>query len=104
MSTIWITMAVAGLLTFLIRFSFIGVLARWEPPKWIARSLRFVPPAVLSAIVFPEVLVQGSRLQPLSPRLAAAVVAAFVAWRLKSPVLAIVAGMAVLLGLQALGL
>ena len=102
MISIWVTMAVAGSLTFLIRYSFIGILARWQPPQWIRRTLRFVPPAVLSAIVFPEVLFRDGSFTPLDPRLAAAVVAALVAWRTKKAVLAIVAGMAVLILLQAL--
>ena len=97
-------MVVAGLLTFLIRFSFIGVLARWQPPSWVKRALRFVPPAVLAAIVFPEVLVKEGRFTPINPRLVAALAAALVAWRTKNAVLAILAGMAALLLLQALGM
>jgi len=104
MSAIWITMALAGALTFLIRLSFIGLLGKWQPPGWAQRALRFVPPAVLSAIVFPEVLVRDGSFAPLSPRLAAAVLAALVVWRTRSAILAIVVGMGVLLALQAVGL
>jgi branched-subunit amino acid transport protein len=104
MTAIWIAMVVAGVLTFLIRLSFVGILGKWQAPEWVRRALRFVPPAVLSAIVFPEVLVRGGRFAPWNPRLAAALVAALVAWRSKSAILAIVVGMAALLILQALGL
>ena len=104
MTAIWIAMAVGGLLTFLIRLSFVGILGRWQTPEWLRRALRFVPPAVLSAIILPEVLVRGGQFAPWSPRLAAAVLAGLVAWRSRSAILAIVAGMAALLLLQALGL
>ncbi len=104
MSSIWLTMAVAGLLTFLIRFSFMGLLARWQPPSWIKRALRFVPPAVLAAIVLPELLVKDGMFTPMSPRLLAAIAAGAVAFLSRKAVLAILAGMAVLLVLQALGL
>lgn len=102
MKGIWIVMAAAGLVTFLIRLSFIGLFQRWKPPRIVERALRFVPPAVLTAIVFPEVLVRGGTLDPWNPRLAAAVVAGLMAWRSRNVVLSILAGMAVLLGLQAL--
>jgi branched-subunit amino acid transport protein len=103
MTAIWLTMLVAGALTYLIRLSFIGILGRWQPPAWARRALRFVPPAVLSAIVFPEVLVREGSFVFLNPRLGAAVVAAVVAWWTKSAILAIVAGMGALLVIQALG-
>lgn len=102
MSRIWPVMAAAGLITFLIRLSFIGVLHRWRPPRIVERALRFVPPAVLTAIVFPEVLVRDGAFTPWNPRLAAAAVAALVAWKTRSVILSIVTGMAVLLAVQAL--
>jgi branched-subunit amino acid transport protein len=98
--TIWLTMVAAGLLTFLIRFSFIGMHGRWRAPAWLERALRFVPAAVLSAIILPELLLREGSFSPLNPRLAAAVVAALVAWRSKSAILAIVSGMAALLLIQ----
>jgi branched-subunit amino acid transport protein len=103
MSGVWIATAIAGVLTFLIRFSFVGLLGRWEPPRWVQRSLRFVPPAVLSAIVFPELLLREGHLAPLNPRLLAGVLAALVAWRTRSAVAAIAVGMGALLLVQALG-
>lgn len=97
-------LAVAGLLTFLTRLSFIALLGRVETPPLVARALRFVPPAVLSAIVLPELLVRGGRVDP-SPqnlRLLAGLAAVLVAWRSRSVLLTIAAGMAALWGLQAL--
>ncbi len=102
METIWITLAVAGLLTYLIRLSFIALLGKWTPPEWVSRALRFVPPAVLTAIIFPEVLIRDGQLAPANPRLLAGVVAALVAWRTKNVVLTIVVGMAALITIQIL--
>jgi branched-subunit amino acid transport protein len=98
MAQIWITILAAGVLTFLIRVSFIFLLGRWQPPSWLERALRFVPPAVLSAIIFPEVLIRAGSfdLAPSNLRLWAALVAALVAWRTKNVFLTIAAGMAAL--------
>jgi branched chain amino acid efflux pump len=94
---------VAGVLTFLTRLSFIALLGRFELPPLAARALRFVPPAVLSAIIFPELLVRGGELQLgwRNPRLLAGLAAALVAWRSRNVFLTIAAGMATLWGLQA---
>src|SRR5512145_1704007 len=97
---IWITLFLAGLLTFLTRLSFIALWGRWAPPEWLRRSLRFVPPAVLTAIIFPELLIREGAFTPFNPRLLAGVVAVFVAWRTKNIVWTIVVGMGILLLLQ----
>ena len=102
MAEIWSILAVAGLLTYLIRLSFIALLDRWSPPRWVSRALRFVPPAVLAAIILPELLIRENHFLPANPRLLAGVVAAGIAWRTKNVILTIVAGMAVLIIIQAL--
>jgi branched-subunit amino acid transport protein len=98
MAEIWLTMVLAGVLTFLTRLSFIYLLGRWQPPAWLGRALRFVPPAVLTAIIFPEVLMRSGSLYlaPDNLRLWAALVAALVAWRTRSVLLTIALGMAAL--------
>ncbi len=98
MAEIWITILAAGALTFLTRVSFIYLLGRWQPPLWLSRAMRFVPPAVLSAIIFPEVLIRNGSfdLAANNLRLWAALVAALVAWRTKNVLLTIAAGMAAL--------
>ncbi len=106
-ATGWLpALAVAGLLTFLTRLSFIALLGRVEPPPLLTRALRFVPPAVLSAIVFPALLLDGGRVSagPANPRLVAGVLAALVAWRTRSIAASIATGMAALWLLQVLGL
>jgi branched-subunit amino acid transport protein len=101
-STVWLTLILAGLLTFFTRLSFIALWGRWAPPEWLRRGLRFVPPAVLTAIIFPELLIREGAFTPFNPRLLAGVVAAWVAWRTKNIVWTIVVGMISLLLLQIL--
>lgn len=96
--TAWLIIISAGTATFLIRLSLIAAIGRIDVPPLVQRALRFVPPAVLSAIIFPELLRPGGALD-LSPgnlRLLAGVLAALVAWRTKNVLLTIAMGMAAL--------
>ncbi|MBI3739644.1 MAG: AzlD domain-containing protein [Chloroflexi bacterium] len=101
---IWLVMLLGGLVTFGMRLSFIYLLGRFEVPETMRRALRFVPPAVLSAIVFPEVLMPSNKLDfgLDNHRFLAGVIAVLVAWRTKNTLLTILAGMAALLFLQLL--
>lgn len=100
----WVFMLAAGLTTFLTRLSFIGLEGRWEIPATLKRGLRFVPPAVFSAIVFPDVFMQGGQLSLTldNSRLVAGLAAGLVAWKTKNSILTVVVGMAVLWLLQVL--
>lgn len=102
MNSFWLTMIAVGILTFGIRLSFIVILDRWQPPDIIQRSLRFVPVAVLTAIIVPELVMPGGRVDISigNLRLLAGIVAILVAWKTKNIVWTIIAGMGVLLGLQ----
>jgi branched-subunit amino acid transport protein len=102
MEVIWIILIVAGLLTFLTRLSFIALLEKWTPPAWVGRALRFVPPAVLTAILVPELLMRNNHFVPANPRLLAGALAAGVAWRTKNVILTIAIGMAALIMMQSL--
>jgi len=97
-------LAVAGLVTFAIRLSFIALLGRVEVPPLLTRALRFVPAAVLSAIIVPELVVRDGApdLRLGNPRLLAGLLAALVAWRTRSVLTTIAAGMAALWALLAL--
>ena len=102
MNTFWLTMFIVGLLTFGIRLSFIVILDRWQPPKLIERALRFVPVAVLSAIIVPELILRGSKpdITFENLRLIAGIVAIIVAWKTQIIIWTIIAGMGILLILQ----
>jgi branched-subunit amino acid transport protein len=96
-------LAVAGVVTFAIRLSFIALLGKVTLPPVLTRALRFVPPAVLSAIILPEMVLRNGApdLTPSNARLVAGVLAAAVAWRTRNVLLTIAVGMAALWTLQA---
>jgi len=92
---IWLTMLLAGLVTFTIRLSFIWIIGQRAIPPLFRRALRLVPPAVLTAIIFPEIFMPTGQLDLTfgNARLLAALLAILVAWRTRSAVLTIVVGM-----------
>ena len=92
-----------GVVTYAIRLSLILLLGRLKVPPLVQRALRFVPPAVLSALIFPELLLPGGTIMLSlgNARLLAGVLAGVVAWQSKNVLLAIGAGMAALWVLQA---
>ena len=92
---IWLVMLLAGALTFGMRFSFIYLFGRFEIPAAVKRALRFVPPAVLSAIIAPALFMPNSTLDLSwsNYRLIAGAVAILVAWRTKNTLITILAGM-----------
>ena len=94
MSSIWISIILVGIFTFLTRLSFIFLSDKIKLQPTVQRALRFVPIAVLSAIIIPE-LVQTNDTQILFiiPRIFAGVIAIFVAWRTKNILLTIITGM-----------
>lgn len=99
---IWLVMLLGGLLTFGMRFSLIYLFGRLHIPETLRRALHYVPPAVLSAIIFPELFLRDGQLNIAveNVRLLAGVVAILVAWYSKNTLLTIVAGMVVLFVLQ----
>jgi len=89
--------------TFGVRYPVLVWVRRLTLPKIVQRALRFIPPAVLSAIIAPAVfLPNGQRLMLGldNPRLIASIIAVIVSWRTKNLLLTIVVGMAVLWILQ----
>jgi branched-subunit amino acid transport protein len=93
-----------GLLTYATRLSFILVLGQMDVPLLIRRAMRLVPPAVLSALIVPDLLVSNGALtlSLTNPRLVAGVVAVGIAWRTKNIFWTVGVGMVVLLGLQSI--
>lgn len=53
---IWTIIALMGIGTFLIRFSFLGLIGDRPMPQFVLRLLRYTPVAVLPAMVAPLVL------------------------------------------------
>lgn len=96
---IWLVMFLGGGLTFGMRMSFIFLFGHFEIPAMVRRALRFVPPAVLSAIIAPALFMPNDsfNLSFSNYRLIAGAVAILVAWRTKNTLLTILAGMTALL-------
>jgi branched-subunit amino acid transport protein len=99
---IWLVFLLGGLLTFGMRYSFIYLLGRFEIPETLRRALRFVPPAVLTAIVVPELFVRSGQIDVslTNFRMLAGAAAVLVAWKTKNTLLTILAGMLALLILE----
>ena len=53
---IWIIILLLGAGTFLIRFSFLGLVGDRKLPEWVLRHLRYTPVAVMPALIAPLVL------------------------------------------------
>lgn len=98
-----LTMAACGLVTFLIRLSFIAFGHHLPDDPRIEALLRYVPPAILGALIAPEIFLIGGNLSavPDNPRLWAALVALLVARLTRSVLATIAAGMAALWVVQA---
>ncbi len=90
---LWIAILGMGVITFSLRLSFIALQGRLRLPPLVTRALRFVPAAVLTALVTPALFYTGGALSPLSLKVPAGLIAALVAWRSKNILLTIAAGM-----------
>ncbi len=101
---IWLIMLAGGLITFAMRFSLIYLFGKFELPETMRHALHYVPPAVLSAIIFPELLYRANQfdLSLGNTRLLAGIIAITVAWFSKNTLLTILVGMAALIILQLL--
>ncbi|MEP0804096.1 MAG: AzlD domain-containing protein [Chloroflexota bacterium] len=99
---IWLVMLLGGLVTFGMRFSLIYLFGRFQVPETMRRALHYVPPAVLSAIIFPELFLSGGAFDVslTNTRLLAGLAAILTAWFSKNTLVTILAGMAALFLLQ----
>lgn len=99
--SIWMVIIFMGIGTFLIRYSFLGIIGGRDLPEWVLRHLHYVPVAVLPGLIAPLVVwpqATGGALDPA--RLGAAFVALLVGALLRSTLGAIFAGMGVLYLIQ----
>ena len=99
---LWAMVVVVGALNYLSRLSFIAFFAQRQMPPLLARALRYVPAAMLTALVLPMVVVGAPSVATLaSPRVIAASVAAVVGYFTHNTLATMSVGMAVLWGLEA---
>jgi branched-subunit amino acid transport protein len=100
---IWLIIVIMGVGTFLIRFSFLGLIGDREMPSFVLRLLRFTPVAVLPGMVAPLVLWPAATDGLLDPvRLLAAIATVLVGIWTRNVLWAILAGAVTLYGAMGL--
>jgi branched-subunit amino acid transport protein len=94
-SYLWIIILGGLVVTYLTRLSFILLFPLERFPAHFRRGLRFVPPAVLAALITPELFRPGGGwdLSFGNERMLAGIIATVVAWRTKNTWLTIATGM-----------
>lgn len=100
---LWLIILIIGILSFALRLSFIALFSRYDVPKAMQRALRYVPVAVLPALIFPAFFMPQAVLDISigNERLLAGILAGIVAWRTSNVLMTITAGMATLWCIQA---
>lgn len=94
---IWLVIVALGLGTYLIRFSFLGLIGRRNLPEWVLRHLRYTPVAVMPGLVAPLVIWPAATGGSPDPaRLAAALVTLGVGLWTRNVLVSIVLGGATL--------
>ena len=96
---LWTVIIAVGAINYASRLSFIAFFARRSMPPLLARALRYVPAAMLTALIVPMILAPASN-AAFNPRIAGALVAGVIAWTTHSTPKTIVAGMTALWALQ----
>jgi len=91
-------LAVVGVLTFLYRYAMIGIFALHSLPGWLHALCRHIAPASFAALTASALFVNAGEVQFAfdTPRPWAALAAVLVAWRTRSVLATIAAGMATL--------
>lgn len=92
-----------ALATFALRYAMFALSGRLELSEQLVKALRYVPPAILTAIVVPAVLIPSGNeiiLNYTNARLVGAITAFSVGWFSKNLFLTIVVGMLTFLGWQ----
>lgn len=90
---------ISGAATYLIRLSFIALEGRMNLPLWFRSALPYVPAAMLTALIAPDLLMRDGTLAVSAdnPRLLAGIIAIVIARLTNSAMWTIVGGMAALL-------
>ncbi len=85
-STIWLIIIGLGIGTFVLRFSFLGLIGRKPMPEWVLRLLRYTPVAVIPGLMAPAVLLpnEGEALPDLPTLVAVLVTLAVGLWSKKA--------------------
>ena len=99
---LWLVVAIVGALNYLSRLSFIALFARREVPPLAVRAFRYVPAAMLTALVVPMIVAApDAPAWSAAPKIVAAVAAGLVAFFTHSTMKTLAVGMLSLWVLQA---
>lgn len=98
--TVWLVIIALAIGSFLIRFSFLGLIGDRPMPEWVLRHLRYTPVAVLPGLVAPLVLWPAATGGSPDPaRLSAALMTLIVGYFSRNVLAAILSGAATLYGM-----
>jgi len=99
---IWTVIILLGVGTYLIRFSFLGIIGDRKMPDWVLRHLRYTPVAVLPGLVAPLVLWPDTTTSIDFVGIAAALVTVGFSWWRKNLLWGFFAGLTVFIVLNLL--
>jgi len=100
---IWLIIVIMGIGTFLIRFSFLGLIGDRPMPAFVLRLLRYTPVAVLPGMVAPLVLWPAATNGDFDPvRMGAAVATILIGIWTRNVLWAILGGAVTLYGVMGL--
>lgn len=92
---------VAGMaaVTFLVRWPVLALVSRITLPQAVLDGMKFIPPAVLAAIIAPAMFTPTGTLDlhPRNAYLVAGIASGLIAWRTRNLLATIVLGMAIFL-------
>jgi branched-subunit amino acid transport protein len=102
---LWCVIFAVGLLNYLSRLSFIAVFSRRRMPTMLARALKYVPAAMLTALILPMLVGNGDPAGAaiVNPKVAAAIIAGIVAFFTRSTLITLGVGMGALWLLRVMG-
>ena len=92
----WLSIIIAGILTYLTRMTMIALVSREMLGDKIKAVLEYVPSAVFPAIIFPAIFINdfGSFVEINDPKIFGAIVAVIVGYFSKNIIATILAGLA----------
>lgn len=94
---IWGIIVALGVGSFLLRFSFLGLIGDRNIPEWLLRYLRYTPVAILPGLVAPLVIwPEATGHSPDPARISAAAITLIVGYFTKNVILSILSGIGTL--------
>lgn len=95
MDSVWVYIISLIILAFVIRASFLVFANRFSLPTSLDRFLRYVPAAVLAALVTPGLFKHSGKLDYSfsNPQIYAGIIAILIAWKTRNVLITLIAGM-----------